>query len=728
MKNFTLLCLMFCISLGTFAQATSLTIDNQTPGWLSSKINYSDQQTIENIKVTGYINSSDLSFIGSLILNHSLHGKIDLSDAEITSKLTQRMFGIDIFNNTSQIEVKYLSLPNSMPSPEGCGMLNGLRIDTLEVGGYNYKTIMKNDFYYPNGSYPSNANAKNVKIREGVEVIGKNAFAGERTSLNYDNTYLEAITLPNSMKRIENGAFSNCTSLNYFELPDSIEYLGSASFVSSLIPDTFHLPKMLKTFNASNFASCYKYGLFLHIPENVDTIIGADCETYCNYEYTQKGRTPSYLKIDCKTPPRALTSSFSGYHLFFSRFSWECVYVPKGTLEAYQSAYYVPNNNITNFVEYIEVEKIEIPSMMKLYVGDMAQMDVKILPEDATNKRINIENSNESVITILEDMTLYPLKYGEANIKVLVEDNKVSSNCVVKVFEHTTGINFQEKMVIPINKKRKLSFETLPLNTSDGEILFSTSDDYIAQIDESGNVRAINQGRCIITATTVDGGFTATCEVMVTQPVEALTMEKHSIGLKVGETEKIYVQIYPATADNKDITCSTSDEQVVAVDAFGNVTAIKAGEAWIKAVSQDNPEAKDSCKVTVVQPVTGITLSQTNCKMTGIGESLQLEAYVQPTDATNKEVKWTSTNEAVCVVGSGLVISTGYGMSVVLASTIDGGFIASCVVTVEDMTAIRDVEDDNQEDSHIYDLTGRKVIKPEKGKLYIRNKKVFMVK
>ena len=153
------------------------------------------------------------------------------------------------------------------------------------------------------------------------------------------------------MKRIEDFAFDLCTSLSFFELPDSIEYLGISSFISSLAPDTLHLPKMLKEFNASNFASIYRSGFFLHIPENVEKIIGADNETYCN---TQSGRNPSYMKIDCKIPPQPLTSSSSGYHLFFSRSSWECVYVPKGTLEAYQSAYYVPgNNNINNFVEYM---------------------------------------------------------------------------------------------------------------------------------------------------------------------------------------------------------------------------------------------------------------------------------------------------------------------------------------------------------------------------------------
>ena len=67
------------------AQATSLTIDNQTPGWLSSKINYGDQQTVENLTITGYINSTDLSFIGTLIQKQKLSKSVDLSEATSVS-------------------------------------------------------------------------------------------------------------------------------------------------------------------------------------------------------------------------------------------------------------------------------------------------------------------------------------------------------------------------------------------------------------------------------------------------------------------------------------------------------------------------------------------------------------------------------------------------------------------------------------------------------------------
>ena len=88
MKKILVMCLSLCISLCANAQATDLVVDCQTPGWLSSKINYGDQQTVKNLKVTGYINNTDLKFIGTLIELRNLNGELDLTDCNIVSEVS----------------------------------------------------------------------------------------------------------------------------------------------------------------------------------------------------------------------------------------------------------------------------------------------------------------------------------------------------------------------------------------------------------------------------------------------------------------------------------------------------------------------------------------------------------------------------------------------------------------------------------------------------------------
>ena len=89
MKKVFLLCLMLCTCMLANAQATDLVIDCQTPGWLSSKINYGDQQTVKNLKVTGYVNATDLRFVGTLISNQQLDGKLDLSNCNIVQDISE---------------------------------------------------------------------------------------------------------------------------------------------------------------------------------------------------------------------------------------------------------------------------------------------------------------------------------------------------------------------------------------------------------------------------------------------------------------------------------------------------------------------------------------------------------------------------------------------------------------------------------------------------------------
>gem|GEM_PF-4666651 len=68
--------------------------------------------------------------------------------------------------------------------------------------------------------------------------------------------------------------------------------------------------------------------------------------------------------------------------------------------------------------------------------------------------------------------------------------------------------------------------------------------------------------------------------------------------------------------------------------------------------------------------------------MFGIGTSTQLVATIEPADAVNQQVKWASSNESVCIVANGNVVAVGYGTSIVIATTVDGSYMATCKVTV----------------------------------------------
>ena len=170
--------------------------------------------------------------------------------------------------------------------------------------------------------------------------------------------------------------------------------------------------------------------------------------------------------------------------------------------------------------------------------------------------------------------------------------------------------------------------------------------------------------------------------VPVEIPVEALLLDTHKLTCDVGTQRKFTCSFTPYYADNKNINWTSSDNNLITIDENGTMTAIRQGTVWVKATSEDNPEAKDSCFVTIYQSVKGITLSHNEYALKGIGKSIRLEAAVHPSDATNTGVTWSSSNESVCTVKDGLVTAKGKGTAIITVRTDDGGFTASCTITV----------------------------------------------
>ena len=67
MKQIYIFLVCLLASIGINAQDKVMTVDNQTPGWLSSKMTYAQQVAVEDLTVTGYINPADMQFLNTLI-------------------------------------------------------------------------------------------------------------------------------------------------------------------------------------------------------------------------------------------------------------------------------------------------------------------------------------------------------------------------------------------------------------------------------------------------------------------------------------------------------------------------------------------------------------------------------------------------------------------------------------------------------------------------------------
>lgn len=113
-------------------------------------------------------------------------------------------------------------------------------------------------------------------------------------------------------------------------------------------------------------------------------------------------------------------------------------------------------------------------------------------------------------------------------------------------------------------------------------------------------------------------------------------------------------------------------------------------------------------------PVTGIKLDKDNISFSKIGETTFLNASILPEDASNKNVTWESSDTKVAIVNKGKVVCTGFGTAVISAVSVNGDFMATCIINAT--TGIEGINDDaTQKVVKRYDITGREISQPVNG-------------
>ena len=140
-----------------------------------------------------------------------------------------------------------------------------------------------------------------------------------------------------------------------------------------------------------------------------------------------------------------------------------------------------------------------------------------------------------------------------------------------------------------------------PDNATNKAVTWTSGNEAVATVDNSGKVTGVKAGTAIIIAATQDGGKTATCAVTVnalTVLVTGITLDT-SLDLEEGKSVTLIATVKPDNAFDKSLTWSSSNESVAAVDQNGKVTAKSKGTATIKATANDGSGKYAECSVRV---------------------------------------------------------------------------------------------------------------------------------
>lgn len=314
--------------------------------------------------------------------------------------------------------------------------------------------------------------------------------------------------------------------------------------------------------------------------------------------------------------------------------------------------------------------------------GESQVITATIIPTDATNKNIIWESSNPSVATV-ENGKITALEAGTTVVTATTEDGGSTESCVVTVIARVTSVTL-DKSEITINAG---SVETLtatidPSNATNKNLVWTSSNPSVATVS-NGKVTGISEGSVIITVKTEDGEKTATCSVNVVISVSAVTLNKTRLSMTIGDSETLTATISPANVTNKNVSWTSSNPSVVSVNN-GVIKALKSGTAKITVKTEEGSKSA-TCDISVVVPVTGITLSKTSLTLED-GGSETITATVTPNNASNKTVHWTSSDNNVATVYNGRINAINPGSATITVTTEEGSFEATCSVEVKSNT------------------------------------------
>ena len=311
------------------------------------------------------------------------------------------------------------------------------------------------------------------------------------------------------------------------------------------------------------------------------------------------------------------------------------------------------------------------------------------------NKSTGIVNDiYEGTDTTFEDKDLTSGKYVYT-VKAIVDENAADANLysnsvseeseAVIIPESVTGIevaNDYQHMGLFVGGSGKIRYSVLPSNATNTNVTFKSLNEKVATVDANGVVTGVSEGNADIVITTEEGGFEAKCTVRV-DGIDARGIERvgdKTVTMGLNQTRQLQVKITPSDTTNKNVQWTSSNNSVATVDSNGVVISKNSGSTIITATTHNG--LKTEFFIEVETPVTNITLNSNEINLNP-GGTFKLDATVNPSNASNKNIKWISANESIATVDqSGNVTADVAGTTYISAVSADGKVVATCTVNV----------------------------------------------
>lgn len=312
-------------------------------------------------------------------------------------------------------------------------------------------------------------------------------------------------------------------------------------------------------------------------------------------------------------------------------------------------------------------------NVLVLRLGKNQSIQATCLPKDASNRKFTLSSSDETIVRV-SGSTLQPKAVGECTITIASTQNpEVSQTYRTLVVQPVTRLQITGEKATYVGGTVTLSPVFSPENASIQAVTWTSANEKIATVNDSGVVTGLAKGTATIKATAVDGsGKAASFKVTVQQQPESITLNETSLVINMGSAKNLKATVAPSNTNNKKVTWSSSDESVAKVNASGRVTPVSVGSCTITCQSVDFPSVSASAQVKVNQLATKVTFAENSASL-NVNTSLQVFWEVQPQAVTNPSVTFSSNKENVATVdANGLITGHQRGECYITVKTADG--------------------------------------------------------
>ena len=484
-----------------------------------------------------------------------------------------------------------------------------------------------------------------IEIPKSLQSVGSyGAFVG--------CTNLSSIIFEKGITSIPECLFRNCPGITSIVVPDTVTSIGDSAFADSALQKVV-LSKNLTKIGGSAFENTDISEVI--IPEGV-TNIGAYAFEYCS-------------KLQAVTLPKTLTDL--GTRAFHNCEKLQSISLPDrlttvpsetfrgcSALETVTLGNSVTKIDTSAFRSCIALREITIPNTVTT-IGDSAFQNcdslVKItIPDSVTSFGTYVFYDCDSLtdVTLSGNMTSIPqYTFGDCDVlEEIVVPRRVTS---IDGYAFANAVKFRA-ITIP---RSVTSIASTAFSYPQKLTIYGVAGTYAETFANEKNI------------TFVDKQVNA----------ESVSLNASEISLAKGASQTLVLSISPVDCTDA-VSWKSSNTSVATISDTGALKAVGLGTATIKVVVGSKSA---SCKVTVYQPVTSISLNRSSLSM-GALDTFQLTATVSPSTAVNKDVTWSSSApEIASVTDNGLVTALGKGKATITVKAADGsGVSRSCSVTV----------------------------------------------